>query len=254
MDRPLGAPAPLRVPGGPGLRAPRHRHPGPGVHGRAICGPVVSGPPGRGLPDRRAVRRRRRHVLLRLHGHRAQGPAGRGPHPHRAGGRLHRRDRHGAGRGVDGRHPLRPRHRGRPGRGGGATRRHRPRHGPADGHHRSARFALPKSGAPPLGGGGPALPRRRELHHGLPHLLMLHGGGHQRSHRHPGRAGAPLGFVLHHRVHLHRRPPHPPERQGPLPPVADPQAGLLVGAVRDLGVCGLRALHHLVPGSDRSDL
>ena len=91
----------------------------------------------------------------------------------------------------------------------------------------------------------------RQLHDGLPDLLLHDGRGHNRSRRRARRAPPALGLVLHGRLLPY------PRRRGPrldalaLPAVDDPQACDLVGSVRQLGVRRLRAMHHLVSGRDR---
>ena len=123
-----------------------------------------------------------RHVLLRLDGHRAAGaqrlrPGADRVHRRRRAplpGRGRHRARRGAARG--GRRP--------PGGAGGRRRRAgglralRLADGPRAGHRRDQGAALPQHGAPALGRGLRALPHLRQLHPGLPDLLLPHGRGH----------------------------------------------------------------------------
>ena len=134
---------------------------------------------------RRPVRAGRRHLLLRLDGH---GPDGRQrlrPGAHRgARGRpslLRARGRQRAGRGAARRSAPCPRPDGRAGR-----REQRPRaRGRADGardrRHRHQGAALPQLREPALGRGRRALPVLRQLHDGLPDLLLHDRRGRHRS-------------------------------------------------------------------------
>ena len=96
-----------------------------------------------------------------------------------------------------------------------------------------------------------ALPRLRQLHDGLPDLLLHHGRGPQRPCRPDGGARAPLGFLLHAGFFLHPRRQRAAGDAVALPPMDDAQAGELDRPVRHLGLRRLRPLHHLVPGRHR---
>ena len=95
------------------------------------------------------------------------------------------------------------------------------------------------------------LPVVHQLHDGLPDLLLPLDRGRSRPGRPAQRASPRLGFVLQPRPRPHGRGQHAARYPVALPPVADPQAGLLDRSVWGLGLRGLRALHHLVPGGDR---
>ncbi len=91
----------------------------------------------------------------------------------------------------------------------------------------------------------------RQLHDGVPDVLLHDRRGRHRPRWVPRRAPAVVGLLLHGRLQPH------PRRRGPhvlaiaVSAVDDAQAGDLVGPVRQLGVRRLRPLHHLVPGRDR---
>ena len=253
-DRDRGAAAgatSLRVPRRALLRAARDGHPRP----RLLA--ATADRATRRVRRRGQLRPGGRHVLLRLDGHRPEG---------------RRRLRPRADRGARGRPPLLPRRgrerRGRRGarragarRAAGRRRRARPSAPPSgrraqmgremdvDGHQGAA---LPQPRAPALGRGRRPLPDLRQLHDGLPDLLLHDGRGrrptstgehverHQRwdscftvdySHIHGGSVRT-LGALA-------------------LPPVDDPQARHLDRPVRQLGLRRLRPLHHLVPGRHR---
>ena len=91
----------------------------------------------------------------------------------------------------------------------------------------------------------------RQLHDGLPDVLLLERRGRDRPHRRRGRAAADVGLVLLARPFVHPRRERPTERALALPTVDDPQARDLARPVRDVGVRRLRALHHVVPRRDR---
>ena len=90
-----------------------------------------------------------------------------------------------------------------------------------------------------MGRGGPPLPLLRQLHDGLPHLLLLHGqrhdrpGGHERGRPHPA-----VGVVLHAPIHLHDFRAGAKHDPRPLPPLAAAQGFDLVGAIRFSGCVG----------------
>ena len=109
-----------------------------------------------------------------------------------------------------------------------------------------------QSRASALGRGGGALPGLRQLHHGLPDLLLHHRRGPQRPRRPtaPSASGAgipasPLDFS-----YVHGGSVRDPDAVA-LSPVDDPQAGALDRPVRHLRLRRLRPLHHLVPGRHR---
>ena len=85
--------------------------------------------------------------------------------------------------------PRRPTSR-RPSRGQRALRL---ADGPRARDRRDQGAALPQHGAPALGRGRRPLPHLRQLHPGLPDLLLQHGRGRQRPRGRGGRAGAAAG-------------------------------------------------------------
>ena len=122
----------------------------------------------------------------------------------------------------------------------------RARHRPAQG------AAVPQLRAPALGRGRRPLPDVRQLHDGLPDLLLHDRRGRDR----PRRAS---DVERHQRwdscftvdySHIHGGAVRSSATLA-LPPVDDPQARDLVRPVRQLRLRRLRALHHLVPGRDR---
>ena len=104
---------------------------------------------------------------------------------------------------------------------------------------------------PAVGRRGTSLPELRELHDGVPDVLLQHGRGPLQPRRHRHRAPAPLGLVLHGGVLLHPRRQHAPERARPLSPVGHAQVPALGRSVRHIGLRGLRPVHHVVPGRHR---
>ena len=91
----------------------------------------------------------------------------------------------------------------------------------------------------------------RQLHHGLPDLFLY---DRRRCHRprwRPRRALEKVGFLLHARLLPYPRRQRPHFDRGPLPPVVDPQARDLDRSVRQLRLCRLRPLYHLVPRGHR---
>ncbi len=129
------------------------------------------------------------------------------------------------------------------GRGGPAGRsgpdRRAPR--PADGPVRQ----------PGMGEDRGTLPVVRQLHDGLPHLLLQHDHPAGRARRTDLDLGADLGLVLHRRLRSRRGRQLPQPAARPIPAVADPQVRDLGRPVRQLRLRRLRALHHLVPGGHR---
>ena len=79
--------------------------------------------------------------------------------------------------------------------------------------------------------------------HGVDDVTDLAGRG--------GVARTRVGLVLHARLLLHPRRQRAHVGEVALPAVDDAQAGELDRPVRHVGLRGLRALHHLVPGGDR---
>ncbi len=178
-------------------------------------------------------------VLLRLDGHRAEGDlrlrrrADRAARRRRAA--LPRRGGHRARRGA----PRRAA-RARSHRGGGRGRRarssstRRPRWAGTLDTEGLPELLAAQPRASALGRGRRALPDLRELHDGLPHLLLHDGRGRHRPHRRGGRAAPGLGLLLHDGLHV------PPRRRrahvdaSALPPLAHPQARHLARPVRQL--------------------
>ena len=98
-----------------------------------------------------------------------------------------------------------------------------------------------------------ALPDLRQLHHGLPDLLLyLDRGGH-RPDRRARRALGALGFLLRSGLLLPARRQHPDVGQEQVPAVAHPQARHLARPVRIVRLRRVRAVHRLVPGRHRPD-
>jgi hypothetical protein len=91
----------------------------------------------------------------------------------------------------------------------------------------------------------------RQLHDGLPDLLLLDGRRPHRSHGYQGRSVAAVGFMLHQRLHPDCRGEYPDVHAHPVPPVADAQAVTLGRPVRHVWLRGLRPLYHLVPRRHR---
>ena len=110
--------------------------------------------------------------------------------------------------------------------------------------------AQPRASA--LGRGGRALPDLRQLHDGLPDLLLHHGRGRRPtsparvpSARGAGIPASPWISPISTAAACAR------SAEVALPPVDDPQARHLVRPVRHLRLRRLRPLHHLVPGRHR---
>ena len=99
-----------------------------------------------------------------------------------------------------------------------------------------------------LGQRRPALSHLRQLHHGLSDLLLHDRGGCQRCDRQPRRALAQMGLLFQPELLLHSRRQRALVRQVALPAVDDSQTGFVDRPIWQLRLCGLRALHYLVPG------
>ena len=93
-----------------------------------------------------------------------------------------------------------------------------------------------------------ALSDLRQLHHGVPDLLLHDGRRPQRSYRNVRRADSQMGLLFHHGFLLHPRRQCPTHRSVALPAMDDSQARELDRPVRHVGLRRLRPLHHLVPG------
>ena len=103
-----------------------------------------------------------------------------------------------------------------------------------------------------LGRGRGTLPGLRQLHAGLPHLLLHERCGRLGPRRGRGHDGAHLGQLLQPGLRPRRgRRQLPAQGQGPLPAVAHPQVLDLVGPVRFDRLRRVRPLHRLVPGGHR---
>jgi hypothetical protein len=132
-----------------------------------------------------------------------------------------------------------------------SRREDRIRDGEVDGHRGDQVLALRQPGASPLGRGRRSVPRLHQLHTGVPHLLLFHGrrlGDPRRAGGHPHPT---LGLVFHLDFSGLHGIPVRQSRTLPLSAVDDTQAGHLVRPVRIVGMCRLRAVHHVVPGGDR---
>ena len=110
--------------------------------------------------------------------------------------------------------------------------------GTAARHRRSARAARRQPRAPALGRGRRALPYLRELHDGLPDLLLHDGRGRHRPDRNRGRTPAGVGLVLHARFLLRPRRRCPLLAARALPALADAQARDVARPVRQLRCVG----------------
>ena len=96
---------------------------------------------------------------------------------------------------------------------GAAVEGARAQDGPGARRHRPARAAAAQPRAPALGRGRRALPHLRQLHDGLPDLLLHERRGHDRPDRPERRAPPRLGLVLLGRLLAHpRRPIRPSGR------------------------------------------
>ena len=127
-------------------------------------------------------------------------------------------------------------------------------HGPAARYGGAEGTARRGHRVPGMGRGGPALPLVRQLHDGLPYLLLLHGHRHDQSGSHERGCPDPaVGIVLYASVHVHDFRAGAEHDPRPLPALAAAQTGDLVGAIRLQRLRGLRTLHHLVSGGHRSD-
>ena len=103
--------------------------------------------------------------------------------------------------------------------------------------------------ASPLGRGRRALPDLRQLHDGLPDLLLHDGRGRHRPRRGGGRALARVGLLLHDSTSpTSTAAASAPRSRSRYRQWMTHKLGDLVRPVRHLGLRRLRALHHLVPG------
>ena len=219
-DRRAAAATALRLPRRALVRAARDRHPGPRVPRRRARRPALRGA-ARGRVHRRGqLRPGRRHLLLRLDGHRPEGArrasTSRSPSCSRTAATASS-SRSAATRGAELLAELAP---AAAARDGGR----RPPSGPPTGRPRrwAARWTptdirdllLPQPRAPALGRRRRPLPDLRQLHDGLPDLLLHHGRG-----RRPTSTGehaerrAALGLVLHRRLLAHPRRQRAPLRR-----------------------------------------
>ena len=181
------------------VRPARDRGPGPRVHGGRLRRPATTGARREGafivaVNCGQAAR----DVLLRLDGHGAAGDlrlrprADRGarrrrpPLPRRGRQRARRR---GARRAAAARRRTPPSWRPPSAR----SRTPPPMQTPRARHRRHQGPALPQPRAPALGRGRRPLPDVRQLHDGLPDLLLPHGRGRHRPRRRGGRAHARSG-------------------------------------------------------------
>ena len=104
---------------------------------------------------------------------------------------------------------------------------------------------------PALRRGGQALPRLRQLHDGVPDLLLRDGHRRDRPHGRACRAPHDLGFLLLAGVLVRPRRQRAQLGRRALPAVAHAQAADLARPVRHQRLRRLRTLHHLVPGGHR---
>ncbi len=205
----------VRVPRGAPLRPAGHRGAGPGAdrrparrHGlprRAASGPSwwrwsapSRAPPASACPwaPGPAADRRLRPGADR--GRRRRGPPLPGAGGQRGGRRRAGRAAAPAGRRGDAR------------RRRGSGRRTPPTAWAARCRRSTCRMLMREhAGRRPLERRRGTLPDLRQLHHGLPHLLLHHHRGRHRPHRRPRRAVAPLGVLLRPGVHP------PARRTGP---------------------------------------
>ena len=143
---------------------------------------------------------------------------------------------------ADGEEQARARRRRRAGaRVDGPHARRHGHPGPAAGERR----------APALGRGRRSLPELRQLHAGLPDVLLQHRRGHHGPRGRRDRAHPAVGLLLHPRALLRERRQRTRSRALALPAVDDPQALDLDRPVRHLRLRRLRTVHHLVPGRHR---
>ena len=179
--------------------------------GRRVRRPRLRGAPARLLHRRGQLRPGGRDLLLRLDGHGAQGDRRASTSPlteivdddgHRFLVEVgQRRGRGGAGRAAAPRRRRRATQRAADARRGARRGRAGPR-ARHDGHQGPA---LPQPRAPALGGRGRPLPLVRQLHAGLPDVLLQHRRGPHRPGGRGGRARARVGLVLLARALLRAR-------------------------------------------------
>ncbi len=90
----------------------------------------------------------------------------------------------------------------------------------------------------------------RELHDGVPDVFLFDGDGIDGAGGSEGDADAGMGVVLHAPVFVHDIGAVAEQHSGAVPALAAAQALHVVRSVRDIGVRGVRAVHHVVPGGD----
>src|SRR5271165_427236 len=95
------------------------------------------------------------------------------------------------------------------------------------------------------------MPDLRQLHNGVPDLLLYERRGRHRPQRRSRPAVAELGVLLRPGLLVSARRSGAGLRREPVPPVADAQARYLARPVRVFGLCWLRTVHRLVPGRHR---
>ena len=120
---------------------------------------------------------------------------------------------------------------------------------PGDGGNKGTAAWQPQSSA--LGRCRRALSHLRQLYDGVPDLFLHDGRRSQRSERHVRRAGAQMGFLLHHGFLLYPWRQRSQNAALALSAMDDAQARDLDRPVRHIGLRRLRPLHHVVPGRDR---
>ena len=251
-----------RWPGRPAVRRPRHprlrpargRHPRPGAAGTGPSRRALRRPAQGRLPRHRLLLRPQRHLLLRLHGHRA--PRGRGlrPRADRAARRQHTfLARAGTERGAEVLEQLgsRPAEVRDVRAADTVVERSTQRMGRTMDTTDIRALLYENAEHPRWDDVAEPVPVLRQLHDGLPHLLLHVDRGPHLPVGRADRALADLGLLLHLRLLLPARRQRPEQHEVPLPAVDDPQAGVVDRPVRHLRLRRLRAVPHLVPGRHR---
>ena len=103
----------------------------------------------------------------------------------------------------------------------------------------------------PTGTTSPALPGLPELHDGLPHVSARPWRDVSDPRRRRGRTASGLGFLLLPGVFTAAHQLRARLDRFTLPAVDHPQTRCVERPVRDVGMCGVWSLHHLVPGCHR---